>query len=1051
MQSLTHHTETKDALTGLCDRSLLKQLDEGFASRKYPWTLLIIDVDHFKLVNDIYGHLTGDDILAHVGQTISINLKKSDHALRFGGDEFLVVLPETDGNSALDLAQRLLYELGNREFPGGLRVSASMGVAESQPSHREMKDVIALADQALYRAKEAGRGRFLLADDLKVFRDTEPDFTHMVGRRDELQLLRETLDRSLSGSSMFCSITGEQGMGKTRLVEELSNYCQFKQTPLLKTDVHPVSEEINFLVVNELKLCLDNLDDGELKKVVRNTGQVEPGTADHLGQYGFPVKKRSVPGDLNETRIRTRKDLSRILSALSTIKPFVMVLDNLQWASPESVGYMAEVLSEASEPGFFCIAISRTAEVLGPFISLLPPSRRLSIHLNPLSRSDVRTMLFFALKSPGVPVDVIDYMSSQSGGNTRFLQMLINWCIESGAVGVGNGRAARWSEPGEDATPPDIRPVLDSILEGFSEEQLKVLKRSALAGRFLTLSLLSHLTGMEELSLAEILDDFVGSGLLLDDGQGYQFKFGVMSSYLVSLISPSLRSILHERTAAALEQEAGELSGDLLTETARHYCCSRNTEKALSFSRMAAIQTFREGQHSQSIHWYREYLERLPADTDAGELFRVHLNMGTLFSITGKAEEADRHMNTALEMASKPVDRAAVFYRLGDSYKRRSMYSKAMEMFDEVVAIGHSVEHRDNILTGSMTGALLESSFISRLQGRRGEAGKKLEDAKQLIDGSPGEPDGSLEGLYYARLADLESETGTPARALDHYRTALDISITHNDPSMEALILNNMHGLLEHGGHYTEMLDTLKQVVRLNNRLDDQLGLAIAYYNLAEAYTNLNMLDLSRRYFQLYIELNSRIQNRLGMGYGQLGLGRLFMLQGKYDKAEKYLLNACDIFEELNCTETLHHSRLEIAAVRIRRSDLSRAQEILTGIENCDMSQDISNRFIHLRGYLLVLTGESVDRGIFMIESSIRNAENLSPFDVVFMYGNLYRAYMASGSDEQALHALSNGVDILESTISSITTESIRNGILSRADVKEYLSICENRGIACVL
>ncbi len=67
------------------------------------------------------------------------------------------------------------------------------------------------------------------------------------------------------------------------------------------------------------------------------------------------------------------------------------------------------------------------------------------------------------------------------------------------------------------------------------------------------------------------------------------------------------------------------------------------------------------------------------------------------------------------------------------------------------------------------------------------------------------------------------------------------------------------------------------------------------------------------------------------------------------------------------------------------------------------------------------------------------------------MYGNLYRAYMASGSDEQALHALSNGVDILESTISSITTESIRNGILSRSDVKEYLAICENRGIACAL
>jgi hypothetical protein len=162
-------------------------------------------------------------------------------------------------------------------------------------------------------------------------------------------------------------------------------------------------------------------------------------------------------------------------------------------------------------------------------------------------------------------------------------------------------------------------------------------------------------------------------------------------------------------------------------------------------------------------------------------------------------------------------------------------------------------------------------------------------------------------------------------------------------------------------------------------------------------------------------------------------------------------MNACDIFEELNCTETLHHSRLEIAAVRICRSDLSGALNTLNGMEDCEMSRDISNRFIHLRGYLLVLTGESVDRGIFMIESSIRNADSLSPFDVVFMYGNLFRAYMASGSDEQALHTLSNGVEVLKSTMSSITAESIRNGILSRSDVKEYLATCENRGIACSL
>ena len=157
---------TRDPLTGLLDRSALDEIQERFFRRDQPWSLIMLDVDHFKLVNDIYGHLTGDDIISHVGQTIRVNMKRHDYALRYGGDEFLLVLPDTGGNGALDLAQRLLFELGNREFPGGLRISASMGVAQSHPDDTELNAVLSRADQARYRAKETGRGRFVLSDSL---------------------------------------------------------------------------------------------------------------------------------------------------------------------------------------------------------------------------------------------------------------------------------------------------------------------------------------------------------------------------------------------------------------------------------------------------------------------------------------------------------------------------------------------------------------------------------------------------------------------------------------------------------------------------------------------------------------------------------------------------------------------------------------------------------------------------------------------------------------------------------------------------------------------
>jgi len=83
-----------DALTGLSDRTYLDSISKAYAGREKHWSLLMIDVDHFKLINDIYGHLTGDRVLKQTALTLQVNLKESDTAIRFGGDEFIIILPD---------------------------------------------------------------------------------------------------------------------------------------------------------------------------------------------------------------------------------------------------------------------------------------------------------------------------------------------------------------------------------------------------------------------------------------------------------------------------------------------------------------------------------------------------------------------------------------------------------------------------------------------------------------------------------------------------------------------------------------------------------------------------------------------------------------------------------------------------------------------------------------------------------------------------------------------------------------------------------------------
>jgi diguanylate cyclase (GGDEF)-like protein len=152
-----------DALTHLPNRRRLElDLDMEIArSLRYnrPIACIMLDVDHFKNVNDIHGHQAGDEILSEFGAAFSRSLRDTDTAYRYGGEEFCVLLRETDGEAALVVAERLRAEIANRFAGNGgsPMVTASLGVAAIPHDAIDAKTLIAAADRALYAAKAAGR------------------------------------------------------------------------------------------------------------------------------------------------------------------------------------------------------------------------------------------------------------------------------------------------------------------------------------------------------------------------------------------------------------------------------------------------------------------------------------------------------------------------------------------------------------------------------------------------------------------------------------------------------------------------------------------------------------------------------------------------------------------------------------------------------------------------------------------------------------------------------------------------------------------------------
>lgn len=158
-----------DVLTGLANRrhidGLIQHELQSTARYGRPLAVMMLDIDHFKNINDHYGHQYGDEVLRRVSAVMAENARAADVLARWGGEEFLLLAPNTDATGAAELAERIRSSIeGTPMGKRHLNVTISIGVTEACKSDSR-RSLVRRCDLALYRAKEAGRNRIVLADD----------------------------------------------------------------------------------------------------------------------------------------------------------------------------------------------------------------------------------------------------------------------------------------------------------------------------------------------------------------------------------------------------------------------------------------------------------------------------------------------------------------------------------------------------------------------------------------------------------------------------------------------------------------------------------------------------------------------------------------------------------------------------------------------------------------------------------------------------------------------------------------------------------------------
>jgi len=155
-----------DGLTGVYNyRYLRSALDKEVSrARRFheTFSIIMLDVDHLKEYNDVHGHLRGSEVLRRLAQIMMAELRGADLVAKYGGDEFVIILAQTDRDGACVLAERIRRAIESHDFPGvetGMRITSSMGIAEFPRDAESSRELLEAADKALYDAKRTGRNR----------------------------------------------------------------------------------------------------------------------------------------------------------------------------------------------------------------------------------------------------------------------------------------------------------------------------------------------------------------------------------------------------------------------------------------------------------------------------------------------------------------------------------------------------------------------------------------------------------------------------------------------------------------------------------------------------------------------------------------------------------------------------------------------------------------------------------------------------------------------------------------------------------------------------
>jgi diguanylate cyclase (GGDEF)-like protein len=913
----------RDELTGCYNRRYMHYWIENETKRANrfdtKFSLVFLDIDDFREVNNKFGHLEGDRVLVRFSEFLRGNVREVDSVVRYGGDEFVILMPNSNAKSAVELGHRIINELNTTELRSHT-IHCSIGFAIFPDDGTRTDILVGHADDLMYQAKQQGKNRMgVKRTAVRRLRIPSPV---TIGRDDETNWCLAQLK---DYNTIF--LAGEVGIGKTRLVLELKDRLNTQiltrgnaYEALSSVAYHPFKNMFGELIGRDFSLVqqtvkrLAEVYQSELSKLLPAEGILRVLQSEELDKY------------------RLYHAVSEFFTQLSeAVYPGITILfmDDLHWADRPTCELL-DFLMRSLKPNVKIFGTYRIEEIknspLSHYWGIWAKERLYTqLTLSPLSEEQSDQLLEAIMGA--VPPAVARTVYHESGGNPFFIEEIMAEFQRTKKL-YWNGREWIYVKSMAVTVPSTIEETIKRKLKILHPEIVTIIQMAAVYGQEFTPDIISIATRRNVGQIMEGIDELVRLGLIkIRTADTYFFSEDVVRQ-IVYRITPRADLLkYHKAVGEATETAFHNVIHNYYEQLVHHFTLARDVAKTLMYAKKAGQKARDNYAHSLAIKFYEIALKY---EGRIEEIFLINFALADIYNSAGNYSKTIDHLRICLRMDPNAY---RVYEKLGSVYEKLGNYKRSLQYYEKGIRF-----------TQGTPAVFIFKASMAWLYTRMGQYGRAKEACDEMLKKRKQMSSQSL-GDVYVILGVILLRLGKFNRAEQYFKKSLRIRRSIGDKKNVAACYVDL-GLNYQGKFnvkaserfFNKALSIYQEVgyqegilITLNN-----LGVLYASYDLpkAEAYclealSKAKLIGAKRTIVLLYNNLGMISYNRLMSDQALLSFRRALKLAREIDFYEGV------IFASISLSE-LHREKNNVARGRKHLENALR------------VAKDVNVKFLHI-------------------------------------------------------------------------------------------------------